>query len=151
MKADKISLISKIVLIVLMVYTVVTFVLFAFVGDPLVLEVPAEMRENMAGDLTYPMMTNALLLACYLLLGLAMLVLVALGIMSFVRRAIAEPKAAIVGLLPVTLVVVLGVILLVVANTKTDAVILVQYVLFVVCLIASILGLCGIKRGIGKK
>lgn len=151
MKADKYTLISKIVLWTLMLASVVVFALFFLVGDEKVLEVSAEMRENMAGDLTYPAMTDILIFTCYGIFALALVVTVVLGIVSFAKRVAEDAKSAILGLLPVTLVVVLGVLLLVVANTKMDAVLFVQYVLFALCLIAAILGLCDIKIVVGGK
>ena len=151
MKADKFAVISKYVLVVLMLASVSVFALFFFFGEAKVLEVPAEMRENMAGDLTYPAYTDLLLYACYGIFALALAVTVILGFVSFVKRIVQDPKDAILGLLPMVLVCVLTVVAKVLSGSNVDAILVIQYMLFAICLVASLIGLCNIKRSVAKK
>jgi hypothetical protein len=150
MKADKYALISKYVLVALMLASVAVFALFFF-GEAKVLEVPAEMRENMAGDLTYPAYTDLLLYACYGIFVLALAVTVILGLVSFAKRIVQDPKDTIQGMLPMALVCVLTVVAIAISASNVDAILVIQYMLFAICLFASLIGLCNIKRNIGKK
>ena len=151
MKADKYALISKYVLVALMLASVAVFALFFFFGEAKVLEVPAEMRENMAGDLTYPAYTDLLLYACYGIFVLALAVTVILGLVSFAKRIVQDPKDTIQGMLPMALVCVLTIVAIAVSASNVDAILVIQYMLFAICLFASLIGLCNIKRNIGKK
>ncbi len=150
MKADKLSIISKSVLIALFVAIGVSLVLF-FVGDPVQLQLPEEIAKNQSKPLMYPEYTDILLILCYVLSIAALVLSVVFGIIAFVKRAIVDPLEAIKGLVLMLSLALVTLVSYLLASSLTDAILYIQYILLVLCMVCWIIGMAGIKRAIAKK
>ena len=167
MKADSCSRISKPMFYVMMAVTLVIIGLFFFVGFG--------NTETLNGnDLLSPMFTDALLYWIYILTGLAVILVLVFGIVSFAKKLKDSPKEAVKSLMGVVVLVALFVVAYllssgdaIVVNGKplvdgdnnpiaassyvlTDVLLYVQYVLLGACVLATLVGLLNISKSVKK-
>ena len=167
MKADICSTVSKIAFYVAMAVSVALIVLFFFVGFN-----DTETINN--NDMRAPQFTDALLYWIYALTAIAVVLVLAFGLISFGKNFKDSPLGAVKGLLGVLLLVALFGIAYALASPDpiyvngkeladsdgnpiaassyilTDVLIYVQYILFAICALATLFGLTNFSQPVKK-
>lgn len=166
MKADFYIKLSKIVLLALLAVTCVLLGLFFFVGFDNEVILPGQEKP-----LTDPQFLPALLYWMYILVIVPIVLIVIYQTIGFVKKFTTSPKEALKGLVaPIIFIVLVGVSLVqmsvfssdeqilingvpfedaALANL-TDIVLYLQYDLFLICAVATIISLLGVLKFVNK-
>lgn len=161
MKAELSSKISSYIFYVLMALTAVVLVMFYFIGF--------DNMSSVTGGafVTDPQYTDLLLYWMYVLMAFGVACVAIFGIMQFVAGLKSNPKGAIKSVASIIALVLLFAAAFAVASDTpilinneifedkailllADVCIYVQYVLFLVCLLASVLSFLGVFNGFNK-
>ena len=166
MKADLYIKLSIYVLLALLVVTCVLLGLFFFVGFDNEIILPGQEKP-----LTDPMFLSALMYWMYLLVIVPIVLIVIYQTIGFVKKFTTEPKEALKGLVAPGLFILLVLVSLgqmslfgtdaaILINGKpfedatlanlTDIVLYLQYDMFIICAVATVISLIGVFKYINK-
>lgn len=149
MKADKYSKIASGSLIVLFAVILVVAAMFFCFGEAQQFVLEGEEAQQMK-PLFYPQYTDALIILCYVMFALSLVLSLFFGLVSFIKNLVDDAKAAIKGLVPVLFFLVVCAAIIACSATMVDAVLYLQYALFLACTVCAIVGMIGVKRSVGK-